>query len=102
MLQIPINGNEKEFLILIKDAHNNSSRTLREVGDLCYLNYSYIGRILTGERRPRRDQLIVICFLGWNLDIYDTDLILKTGGYKPLINWVKAGWSQQESIGVNE
>jgi hypothetical protein len=94
--------NKKEFLKLIKEAHLNSGRTLREVGELCYLNYSYIGRILNGERHPQRDQLILICFSGWNLDVYDTDLILKAGNYKTLNDWKKAGWSQQESTRVNK
>jgi transcriptional regulator with XRE-family HTH domain len=102
MSHFQVKRNLKEFLQLINEAHLNSGRTLREVGDLCYLDHSYIARILQGERHPQRDKLILICFLGWNLDFYDTELILKAGKYKTHINWKKAGWSQQESTGVNK
>jgi hypothetical protein len=83
---------QKKFLKLLNDAHYDSGRNLREIGDLCIVDHSYVWRVLRGERRPRRDILIALCTKGWGLDLYDTDVILKTGGYKTIMDWQKAGW----------
>jgi hypothetical protein len=90
--------NKKQFLILLNDAHRNSGRTYQDVSDFCGLNPSYIRRILHGERRPQRDKLLALCLFGWSIDPYDTEDILKAGGYKTILNWSKMGWNwQQES-----
>ena len=75
-------NSHKEFLILLLEAHNNSGRSLREVTELCNIDHSYLALILKGVRSPHRDLLICLCWLGWNLDIYQADEILRAGGYK--------------------
>lgn len=50
----------------------------------------------------QRDQLIVIYWLGWNLDFCDTDLRRKVGGYKTRFHWDDAGWSQEESTPADD
>jgi len=82
----------EEFLKLLNEAHIQSGRSLREVSDLCIIDRSYVSFILNGHRHPNRDVLIALCMIGWNLDVYDTDLILKEGRYKTILNWQKAGW----------
>lgn len=82
-----------EFLSLLKDAHINSGRSLREIGNLCAIDHSYVARVLDGSRRARRDVLLTLCLVGWGLDPYDTDAILRTGGYKTIMDWHKAGWN---------
>ena len=77
---------KKEFLRLINQAHQASERSYVEVASLCNVSASYIPRILSGFRHPRRDVIILLCWLSWDQDPYCTDEILIKGGYKPLLN----------------
>jgi hypothetical protein len=93
--------NNKQFLQLINEAHRDSGRTLREVGDMCNIHYSHVERILKGTRKPKRDLLIILCWNGWNLETEEGDEIIKAGGYKTLFDWKKAGWEEDLSTKDN-
>lgn len=86
---IMAHGNKKRALNrralnLMRRAHILSGRSIRGVGRRCYLDHSYVARILKGTRRPRRDKVILLCLRGWGLNIQMTDDILEAGQYLPL------------------
>ena len=72
------------FVNLIRDAHQSSGCTLRDVGARTGLNFSYISQIINKQRRPSRDTLILLCTYGWNLELEVTDQLLESCRYKPL------------------
>lgn len=92
MSNFPTSSNNKKFLKLINEAHEDSGRTLQEVADLCNIDKSYLSRILHGTRKAKRDLMINLSWSGWGLGIEQGDEILKEGGYKTILNWKKAGW----------
>jgi len=76
--------NLNHYLRYIREAHVRCARSLREVGEICDLDHSYVSLILEGKRFPTRDVLITLCLLGWYLDLPQTDEILILMGYLPL------------------
>jgi len=92
MMKKPDGQDRNRFLHLMNDAHDGTGRNLREVEALCFVDHTYIYRILKGERHPNREVILRICLFGWNLDGYGTEDILRAGGYKTLLDWKEAGW----------
>lgn len=75
---------DREFISLLKEVHEQSGLSLREVGALSNLDFSYISRILAGERHPSRDVFISLCAYSWRLDLVETNRVLVAAGYKPI------------------
>jgi transcriptional regulator with XRE-family HTH domain len=73
---------------LMNRAHEISGRSIRNVARQCYLDHGYVARILRGERRPRRDTMLLLCIQGWNLDTDMTNNILSAEGYEEtVVKW---------------
>lgn len=68
----------------IDEAHSKSGLSLRQLSEVCDVDYSYISRILSGQRKPTRDVVITLAVYGWNMDRVETDELLIAGGYQPL------------------
>lgn len=64
---------------LLKEKKLQKSKVVARSG----LNRIYGYQILSGKRVPSRDKLIALCF-GMQLDIDETDDLLKYAGYNPL------------------
>jgi hypothetical protein len=77
------NNSRTEFLDLINEYHTRSGLSLREVAQACDLDFTYIHRILSGSRRPRRDVIIALGF-AYGLDRVEVDEILMLAGYPPI------------------
>lgn len=82
------------FLELLNEAHASSGRSMQDVAERCGLDKSSVSFYLRGHRRPRRNSLLALCLYGWHLDPYETDEILRAGGYRTLMDWDKAGWDR--------
>lgn len=72
------------YLAMIREAHERSGLSLREVASICDLDHSYVSRTLTGHRLPHRDVLIALCAYAWRLSRTETDEILLLAGLPPL------------------
>lgn len=73
-----------KFLALIGNAHRCSGLSLRELAAIYYLDPSFVSLIVSGERRPSRDALIILCAFGWQISREVTDEILIEGNYPAL------------------
>ena len=56
-----------KFLALIGNAHRCSGLSLRELAAICDRDPSYVSHIVSGERRPGRDVLIILCAFNWQI-----------------------------------
>jgi transcriptional regulator with XRE-family HTH domain len=77
------NNTRIDFLDLINEYHARSGLSLREVAQACDLDFTYIHRILSGSRRPRRDVIIALGF-AYNLDLGEVDELLLLVSYPPV------------------
>ncbi len=75
--------NKSEYLEVLNDFHARSGLSLREVAQACDLDHTYIHRILSGSRRPRRDVIIALGFT-YCLERSEVDEILLLAGLPPL------------------
>lgn len=72
------------FLDGLREAHDRSGLSYREVGQICDIDHSYVGRILNGARIPARDVLINLLVFAYGLSRLETDELLILVGYPPL------------------
>jgi transcriptional regulator with XRE-family HTH domain len=72
------------FLSNLREAHERSGLSYREVGVICDIDHSYVGRILNGARVPARDILINMLVFAYGLSRLETDELLVLVGYPPL------------------
>lgn len=82
------------FLTRLREAHERSGLSYREVAQICDFDHSYVGRILNGARLPTRDVLINLMVFAYNLSRLETDELLILVGYPPL------GRSARRAIGT--
>lgn len=73
-----------QFLYELRDAHDRSGLSYREVARICDIDHSYVGRILNGARIPARDVLINLLVFAYGLNRLETDELLILVGYPPL------------------
>ncbi len=74
----------QEFTRLLREYHDRSGLSLRELAALCDVDHSYLSLILQGKRRPSRDLLIALAAFGWGLDQMQADELLLLAGWPPL------------------
>jgi transcriptional regulator with XRE-family HTH domain len=72
------------FLDGLREAHERSGLSYREVAQICDIDHSYVGRILNGARIPARDVLINLLVFAYGLSRLETDELLILVGYPPL------------------
>jgi len=72
------------YLARMREAHERSGLSLREVARICDLDHSYVSRTLNGERKPHRDVIISLCVFAWRQSRIETDEILLLAGHPPL------------------
>jgi transcriptional regulator with XRE-family HTH domain len=72
------------FLDRLREAHERSGLSYREVAQICDIDHSYVGRILNGARIPARDVLINLMVFAYGLNRLETDELLILVGYPPL------------------
>jgi hypothetical protein len=72
-----------EYLDRLNEAHERSGFSLREVGQACDLDPSYVHYILKGTRRPQRDIIIAMGF-AYGLERVDVDEILLLANFPPI------------------
>jgi transcriptional regulator with XRE-family HTH domain len=75
--------NKSAYLELLNEYHSRSGLSLREVAQACDLDFTYIHRILSGSRRPRRDVIIALGF-AYDLDLAEVDELLLLIGFPPV------------------
>ena len=75
--------NRSKYLELLNEYHDRSGLSLREVAQVCELDYTYIHYILTGARRPHRDVIISLGF-AYGMERMEVDEILLLAGYPPI------------------
>ncbi|MFQ5944538.1 MAG: multiprotein-bridging factor 1 family protein [Anaerolineales bacterium] len=73
-----------EYVARIREAHQRSGLSSREVAVACDMDHSYVSRTLNGERVPHRDVLISLCPFAWKQSRLETDEILLLAGIPPL------------------
>lgn len=71
------------YLDRLKEAHERSGLSLREVARACDLDHSYIHYILRGTRRPKRDNIIALGF-AYGLERIEVDEILLLANLPPI------------------
>jgi|GEM_PF-6366929 len=72
------------FLDELREAHERSGLSYREVARICDIDHSYVGRILHGTRIPARDVLINLLVFAYGFSRLETDELLILVGYPPL------------------
>ena len=73
-----------EFAARLREYHERSGLSLREVAQICDLDFSYVQLILQGKRRPHRDVIVLLCGYAWQISQPETDEVLMLGNYPPL------------------
>ncbi len=68
----------------LREAHERSSLSYREVAQICDIDHSHVGRILIGARTPARDIMINLLAFAYGLSRLETDELLILVGYPPL------------------
>jgi transcriptional regulator with XRE-family HTH domain len=74
----------QELARLLREHHDRSGLSLRELAMLCDVDHSYLSLILQGKRRPSRDLLIALAAFEWGLDQMQADELLLLAGWPPL------------------
>jgi transcriptional regulator with XRE-family HTH domain len=77
-------GPRFRFFDELRQAHERSGLSYREVALICDIDHSYVGRILKGVRLPARDVLIALLGFAYGLSRLETDELLILAGYPPL------------------
>ena len=75
---------QSEFAARLREYHERSGLSLREVAQICDLDFSYVELILQGKRRPHRDVIVLLCGYAWQVSQPETDEVLMLGNYPPL------------------
>ena len=78
----------------LREAHERSGLSYREVAQICDIDHSYVGRILNGARTPARDILINLLAFTDGLSRLETDELVILVGYPPL--WRSARLENRE------
>jgi transcriptional regulator with XRE-family HTH domain len=68
----------------LREAHERSGLSYREVAQICDIDHSYMGRILNGARTLARDVLMNLLAFAYGLSRLETDELLILVGYSPL------------------
>ena len=76
-------GFPQKFLIRLRELHESSGLSLREIAARSDLDYSYVSLILNGQRNPNRDVLISLG-VSWGLTLSEIDELLLLAGDPPL------------------
>jgi transcriptional regulator with XRE-family HTH domain len=71
------------LLTRLREIHEITGQSLRELAALSDLDPSYICLILNGQRNPSRDALVSLG-ISWRLSLFDVDELLLLAGYPPL------------------
>jgi transcriptional regulator with XRE-family HTH domain len=75
---------QSEFVARLREYHERSGLSLREVAQMCDLDFTYVQLILQGKRRPHRDVIVLLCGYAWQISQPETDDVLMLGNYPPL------------------
>lgn len=67
----------------LRELHESSGLSYRDLAERCDLDHSYVPLILEGKRRPSRDVLMLLLAFGYRVDRIETDRILMLAGYPP-------------------
>jgi transcriptional regulator with XRE-family HTH domain len=67
----------------LREIHETTGQSLRELAAMSDLDPSYICLILNGQRNPSRDALVSLG-ISWRLRLFDVDELLLLAGYPPL------------------
>jgi hypothetical protein len=71
--------------ILLQKYDQRTPKTQAQMSRDCWLDETYISRLLRGERRhPSRDALNLLAVFGLGLPLHLTDELLMAADYKPL------------------
>lgn len=73
----------ESWLADLRELHESSGLSCREIAERCDLDHSYVPLILEGKRRPSRDVLTLLLAFGYHADRIETDCILMLAGYPP-------------------
>lgn len=71
------------WLSALRELHDDSGLSYRELAARCDLDHSYVALILAGKRRPSRDVLAALLAFGYQVDRLETDRVLMLAGYPP-------------------
>ena len=74
---------DHKWLANLRELHETSSLSYRDIAVRCDLDHSYVALILEGKRRPSRDILTLLLAFGYTADRIETDFILMLAGYPP-------------------
>jgi len=88
------------YLNLLVEAHQRSGLSMREVAADCDISHSYVIRILKGDRRPQRDNIIALGF-AYRLERIEVDELLLSANLPPLGRSALREYRQQKMDGDN-
>jgi len=77
------NFRQPDLLTRLREIHETTGLSLRELAVMSDLDSSYICLILNGQRNPSRDTLVSLG-ISWRLGLFDIDGLLLLAGYPPL------------------
>ncbi|MEW6586655.1 MAG: helix-turn-helix transcriptional regulator [Nitrospirota bacterium] len=77
------NFRKSDLLNRLREIHETTGQSLRELAAMSDLDSSYICLILNGQRNPSRDALVSLG-ISWRLRLFDVDELLLLAGYPPL------------------
>ena len=77
------NFRHSNLLTRLREIHETTGQSLRELAAMSDLDSSYICLILNGQRNPSRDTLVSLG-ISWRLCLFDVDELLLMAGYPPL------------------
>ncbi len=78
-----IPSNRNAYLELLNEYHVRSGLSLRDVCQICDIDFTYIHNILAGKRKPNRDIIIAMGF-AYCLERVDVDELLLLAGHPPI------------------
>jgi transcriptional regulator with XRE-family HTH domain len=76
------NGSQP-WLVSLREVHEISGLSYRDVAVRCDLDHSYVALLLEGRRRPSRDILTLLFAFGYGADLDELDRVLILAGHPP-------------------
>ena len=92
-----VNGSQA-WLVSLRDVHETSGLSYRDIALRCDLDHSYVALVLEGKRRPSRDVLTLLLAFGYGTNLDELDRVLILAGHPPFGRSARQEYRKEQSL----